>query len=275
MKYYDFLVNAIGNSIEDPAKLPKGYQLIGHVVLLSIHPDLLPLADVIGELTLEFESRSKSVGVRMGPTRGQKRIPNYKLVAGSKNTTTTHTENGIEFKLNPMRITFSRGNVNERIFLSQQVSSDEHVVDMFACVGQFSLPIAFHSGANVLAIDINDLAYDFLCQNIRMNEVHENMTAVLGDCRDVTFRDADRIVMGYLHDTVDYLPHALNGLRFRGGIIHMHSLVHGNDERKIRNTIITESSEYGFMAKISSRPIKKYSPGVSHMVFDINLDSNR
>jgi len=273
MKYHDFLVKEIGNSIENVSKIPKGYQLIGHVALLNIDSDLMSLAEVIGDLTLIFESRAESVAVRTGPTYGQKRNPNYRLVAGSRNTTTTHIENGIRFKLDPLRITFSRGNVNERILLPDQVSSKEYVVDMFACVGQFSLPIAVHSGAEVLAIEINDLAYDFLCQNMMMNEVHANMKAVLGDCRDVPFGNANRIVMGYLHDTIDFLPHALRGLQSPGGIIHMHGLVHGTAEDKIRNTIITESSEFGFMAEISSRLIKKYSPGVYHRVFDIKLFS--
>jgi tRNA wybutosine-synthesizing protein 2 len=273
MKYHDFLVKEIGNSIEDDSKLPKGYQLIGHVVLLNIDLDLMPLAEVIGDLTLAFDSRAKSVGVRVGPTYGQKRIPNYRLVAGIKNTTTTHIENGVEFNLDPLRITFSQGNVNERIHLPDQVDSEEYVVDMFACVGQFSLPIAVHSGAEVLAIEVNGLAYEFLCQNMRTNGVLGNMRAVLGDCRDVSFSNVNRIVMGYLHDTIDFLPHALRGLHSQGGSIHMHSLVLDNNEEEIRNTIITMASEYGFTPETSSRLIKKYSPGVYHRVFDIKLVS--
>lgn len=272
MQFKEFLKYHLQNKVPSDIFLPQGFHLVGHVVLLQLDSDAIDYAETIGKTVLEFDHRIKSVAVRTGPTGGITRTPNYTLVAGSPETVTTHTEHGVKFRLDPLRITFSGGNRTERIQLPEIVKDDEIVVDMFACVGQFGLHIAKRKKARVIAIEINQEAYSYLLENIALNHVGVNMTSILGDCRKVhPVNLADRVIMGYLHDTIDFLPSALETLSTRGGWIHMHSSIPEKEIKEISNTINTLCREYGYESFIVPRKIKYYSPGIVHNVFDIEL----
>ncbi|MFW9845905.1 MAG: class I SAM-dependent methyltransferase family protein [Candidatus Thorarchaeota archaeon] len=270
MQYREFLKSKLKGHVPRDVPLPSGFHLIGHVALLSLNQDSLSYADKIGELTLEYDKRIRSVAIRTGPTEGQTRRPDYTLVAGDSNTVTTHVEQGVRFRVDPLQLTFSGGNRAERIRMGNIVKPGERVVDMFACVGQFSLHAARTGGAEVVAIEINPIAYEYLIENIELNGLCERVKAILGDCREVhPIQFADRVILGYLHDTQDYLEYALEALVPRDGIVHMHSTL---PEREMSEAVIRTKaicSDYGFSSEISARRVKMYSPNIYHFVFDI------
>ncbi|MHA2188583.1 MAG: class I SAM-dependent methyltransferase, partial [Candidatus Thorarchaeota archaeon] len=217
MQYHKFLKTRLGNAIPSDAKIPRGFHLVGHVVLLQLDEELMNYAELIGNTTLEYDSRIRSVAVRIGPTYDTVRNPQYQLVAGDSDTVTLHVERGVKFHLDPLRVTFSGGNRTERMRISDAVKPGEVVLDMFACVGQFALHIAKTDNTEIIAIEINPIAYDFLIKNIKANSVSNNVRAILGDCRKVSpMNTVDRIVMGYLHDTFHYLPYAIQALHQDG-----------------------------------------------------------
>lgn len=270
MKYRDFLRNELKGVIPDDVVLPSGFHLVGHVALLHLNSDTMSYASIIGEKTLQFSKRILSVAARTGPTEGIMRLPSYELVAGLSNTTTIHYEDGVQFVLDPLHLTFSGGNRRERMRLSKLVKEGEHVVDMFSCVGQFALHIAKSADVKITAIEINKEAFQYLLENIRLNRLEAKVSALLGDCRLIhPKRTANRVVMGYLHDTIRYLPSALETLVKDGGIVHMHMNV---PEFRLDDTIedieeTCRNSGYGSTVKILH--VKNYSPGVGHYVFDI------
>lgn len=197
MKYRNFLKSRLNNDVPDDLALPSGFHLVGHVALVHLDFRLKKYAQKIGDMTLEYDPRVKSVVVKTGPTRGRTRQPSYSLVAGDSNTITTHVESGVKFRLDPLHITFSGGNKGERIRVSRLVQPGEKVVDMFSCVGQFALHIAKAANVQVTAIEINPEAFEFLIENIKLNELDNNVTAVLGDCREVHPNGvANRVIMG-------------------------------------------------------------------------------
>ena len=156
--------------------------------------------------------------------------------------------------------------------LSSIVRLGEIVVDMFACVGQFALPIAIGESSRVFAIEIDPIAYDFLLRNIELNKLESKVVAILGDCRDVhPLAVADRVIMGYLHDTSAYLPAALETLSRKGGTVHMHIASPLKAIASLRDVISSKAAEKGFRANTVARRIKTYSPGVEHLAFDIRL----
>ncbi|MDH4213763.1 MAG: class I SAM-dependent methyltransferase family protein [Candidatus Thorarchaeota archaeon] len=274
MKYREFLRARLKDSIPQNLALPSGFHVVGHVALLHLNPELMEYVTTIGKATLDYDHRLKSVAVKTGPTKGIERRPFYEVVAGSKDTVTLHVENKVRFKFDPVRMTFSGGNKGERIGMSRRIKLGECVVDMFACVGQFALHIAKRNDVNVIAIEINPEAYEFLVENIEMNELEDKVTAVLGNCRIVhPTHVASRVIMGYLHDTETFLPYALETLIKEGGIIHMHKAV---SEKTIEENItcITDiCRKHEFVPEIEVRKIKNYSPGISHVVFDISVES--
>ena len=272
MRYRDFLYSKLQHQLPENPKLPAGFHVVGHVALVHLDFSLEEYASIIGEVTLSFDDRIKTVAIRKGPTLGRIRSPHYEVVAGDCNTVTTHIENGVVFKLDPVRITFSGGNKRERIDISKQIRKDETVVDMFSCVGQFALQIAKSVDAKVIAIEINPEAYEFLLENIRINALSSKVTAVLGDCREVhPINYANRIIMGYLHNTDLYLPYAVDSLVQEGGVIHMHMSIQRDIVKEKVSRIKEICNDKGFKSQIQVRKIKNYSPGVNHVVFDIEV----
>jgi tRNA wybutosine-synthesizing protein 2 len=154
--------------------------------------------------------------------------------------------------------------------MSEIVQEGEYVVDMFACVGQFALHMAKKENVLVKAIEINPRAYKFLTENIVLNRLEEKVTAVFGNNREVSPRGvANRIVMGYLHNTLLFLPIALKTLSTSGGVVHMHLATAASDVADTCNTINNLCGHYSFRSEIEVRKIKNYSPGIGHYVFDI------
>ena len=272
MHYQEYLQNKLEGLIPQGIQLPKGFHLVGHVALLRLNPKLMPFAEAIGNETLKYDLRIKSVAVRTGRTSKVTRIPDYTLVAGRSNTETIHKEAGVLFQVDPLRVTFSGGNITERIRMGQVPHHDEIIVDMFACIGQFALHMVKKKTVQVTAIEINPEAYAYLVRNIKLNKVEDLVTPVLGDCRynhpvDV----ADRVVLGYLHDTLDYLTSALEILKPSGGVIHLHAAVPLRKISEYCNTINTDCHKNGFNTHIDVKKIKSYSPNIEHVVFDIRL----
>ncbi|MFW9980389.1 MAG: class I SAM-dependent methyltransferase family protein [Candidatus Thorarchaeota archaeon] len=272
MQYRDFLRKETCNTIPDYISLPRGYYLVGYVALLTLSSGALKYKKEIGKATLDYNDKIKSVALKIGPTRDLTRKPHYELVAGNRDTLTTHIENGVVFRIDPLKFTFSRGNRHERINIPTIVQHNEFVVDMFACVGQFALHIARNTDARVTAIEINPEAFELLQENIRLNRVENRVDALLGDCREIhPIGAADRVIMGYLHDSIEYLPAGLETLKPIGGWIHLHSGIPKHRIGYYCNTIDTIAREAGFSANIETREIKHYSPGIVHYVFDIFL----
>jgi len=258
--------------IPENAKLPSGFHVVGHVALVHLDSSLYDYASMIGEATLLFDEKIKSIAIKRGPTTGEIRTPLFEVIAGDCNTVTTHIENGVLFKLDPVKITFSGGNKRERIDIAKQVKQGERVVDMFSCVGQFALQIAKTSESVVTAIEINPVAYKFLLENIRINKLENRVTAILGDCREVYPSNyANRVIMGYLHDTQSYLPYALDTLTKDGGTIHMHMTIQKDLLEQSISEIDSVCRKTGFVSQIEARKIKSYSPNVEHYVFDIQV----
>ena len=271
MKYRDFLKSRLGNLIPQNNLLPSGFHLVGHVALLQINSEIQPYANFIGNVTLEYDRRIKSVAIKVGPTTGAIRKPAFKLVAGELDTITSHTECGVIFRLDPLRLTFSQGNKAERIRIPSIIRPQEIVVDMFACVGQFALHIAKRSRASkVIAIEMNPEAYRYLFENIAINRLKQKMVPVFGDCRRVhPIRVADRVIMGYLHNTMSFLPYALETLSCDGSFIHMHVALEKDEAMHYIDMISRICKEDGYRSEIDVRKIKMYSPRLEHNVFDI------
>ncbi len=166
---------------------------------------------------------------------------------------------------------WSKGNNNERLRIAKLVQDGERVIDMFAGIGYFSIPIGVHANASeVISIEINPNSYHYLCENIRLNKL-DNITPVLGDCMIETPKyRADRILMGYVKTTHHYLKVAIDSLN-EGGILHYHETVPEKliDTRPIERIKSVAKNRDVELLKINR--IKKYSPGVWHVVIDARI----
>jgi tRNA wybutosine-synthesizing protein 2 len=171
-------------------------------------------------------------------------------------------ENGITYRFDPSRVMFAMGNRTERARMGTLVSPQDRVGDLCAGIGYFTLPMA-RAGASVHAIDLNPVAYRYLCRNIAENGVTGRVTADLGDCRDCMHGTYDRIVIGHFQGA-KFLPHALAHAH-AGTALHLHGLSDAAPD--IRRC----AAEHGYSAAVQERRVKKYGPHRWHVVWDVVL----
>lgn len=209
--------------------------------------------------------------VKLGHINGLKREPEVEVLVGD-GTETIHKENHCLFKMDVAKVMWSKGNTGERKRMANIVQDGEVVVDMFAGIGYFSIPMAVHSKpAKIYSIEINPIAYGYLCENINLNKVKNVVEPLLGDCRELAPRGvADRVLMGYIGNTHEYLPAAMEVLK-DGGVVHYHESV--PDKIKFIRPVerIKEAAGERGVEILNKRIIKPYSPGVYHVVVDAKI----
>ncbi len=247
--------------------IPRRYKILGDIILIKIPDELEQFKHLIGEELLKLHPRCKAVWRDKGK-EGMLRKPNVELIAG-QGSVTIHKENGCLFKLDVTKVMFSPGNQGERMRMARIVEPGEVVVDMFAGIGYFSIPIAVHSKPKrIYSIEINPDSYEFLLENIELNDV-SCIVPILGDSKHVTPEGvADRVIMGHIF-CHEFLPVAIRALKEDGGIIHYHESVPEAVINRPIERVKKACEKLGKKVKILNfRKVKNYSPGVLHVVVD-------
>ncbi|MBM4237654.1 MAG: class I SAM-dependent methyltransferase family protein [Euryarchaeota archaeon] len=250
--------------------LPDKWERIGDVLILKIPTELEPYGPLIAESYAEAVG-TKTVCEDLGKIIGPYRTPNLKVIFG-KETETIHLENGIRYKLDVAKLMFSSGNVDERKRMGELDCEGETVVDMFAGIGYFTLPIAVHAKAErVIACEINPLAHRYLKENLALNGVEGKVDPFLGDNRDLPGEAfADRVVMGYVGTTHEYLPKAMSLVR-PGGVVHYHEtcpidLLPGRPIQRIAEAAAGREHRI-----LTMREVKSYGPSTIHVAVEFEL----
>jgi tRNA wybutosine-synthesizing protein 2 len=256
-------------------RLPDKWEKIGNVVKIALSNEFDNIKHIIGKVYAE-QLDCKTVLNNLGGITGIYRKPNVEIIYGTSDTETVHKENGIRYKLDPQKIMFSPGNMDERIRMANVSKKDETVVDIFAGIGYFTLPIAVHSQPKkVIACEINPVSYNYLCENIVLNNVTSIVEPLMGDSKNIAPRNvADRVVMGHIGGTHRFLSTAFECLKNHTGIIHFHDTF---SEDKFPNEpfeiVKIEASKYDLNVKfLKYKYVKSYAPGVDHFVFDFRID---
>lgn len=250
--------------------LPKHWVRIGDVLIIPLRRELEPYKRRIAEVYAEVLG-VKTV-LRKGRISGEFRETNYEILYGT-DTITVHVENGIKYKLDVARIMFSPANVKERVRMAKVVNPGELVVDMFAGIGHLSLPMAVHGDARVIAIEKSPYTFRFLIENIELNGVWNRMSAYNMDNRNFPGENlADRVLMGYVVRTHEFIPKALQ-IAKNGAVVHYHNTV---PERLMPGepfeTFKKIAAEQGYeVEKLGEHIIKRYAPGVWHVVVDVRV----
>ncbi|MEN9625747.1 MAG: tRNA wyosine derivative biosynthesis protein Taw2, partial [archaeon] len=202
--------------------------------------------------------------------------------AGDRNTVTVHTESNCKYMFDVTKIMFAKGNLSERVRVPQQVKKGEIIVDMFAGIGYFSIPLGKLSPAEkIYAIELNPVSFYFLQKNIALNKL-KNVEAVCGDNRTIIEEliargvKADRVMMGYLPPPKAFLPSAFTIIK-KGGMIHYEDLVNSatkdEDIKRVMRDIEHVAAEKGFSVKlVLAKCIKSYGPKIDHYVFDVKVE---
>ena len=260
-----------GWSDEQLDAAPSSWAVLGSVILVEMGDAYDPGA--VGEALLAMHGQADTVLAR-GPITGESRRPDVRAVAGEGDTETVHVEHGTEYAMDLAEVMFSPGNKAERARMGEIVAEGERVLDMFAGIGYFTLPMA-RAGAHVTAIERNPDSFQFLLENAMRNGVSDRIEPYRADNRDVLDsydgEPFDRVVMGY-YEAHEFLPAALSVLA-HGGSLHMHeatptALVPDRPVGRLEDA----ATEAGRDVEILDvREVKGYSEGVAHVVVDARV----
>ncbi|WP_276273165.1 class I SAM-dependent methyltransferase [Haloarcula litorea] len=275
------------------AAAPASWAVVGSVVLVDVGD--APRPGEVGQALLAIHGEADTVLAR-GGIDGPHREPDVEVIAGEGDTETVHTEHGTEYALDLAEVMFSPGNKAERARMGEVVrgsegersepsesasggaasSEGERVLDMFAGVGYFTLPMA-RAGAQVTAVERNPTAFRYLVENAMRNGVDERVQPYRADCREVVpgFAEeapADRVVMGY-YEAHEYLDAALDAVA-AGGVVHLHeatpeALVF---DRPIERLESAAADADRAVEVLDTRRVKGYSEGVAHVVVDARVE---
>lgn len=250
--------------------LPSKWEQFGDVVTVRLD---CKLDAYESEVARAYSSvlKAKAVLRDVGGIRGDLREPVVRKIFG-EDSVCIHLENGIRFKFDASEIMFSSGNIEERMRMAETPCDGETVVDMFAGIGYFSIPLAFYQKPKkVIACELNPIAHSFLLENIDINRVKSTVEPFLGDNRDLPGSGfADRVIMGYVKTTHEFLPTA-HRLVKSGGMIHYHETCPNEllPTRPVQR--LKDANKNGRTEIVRFKEIKSYAPGVSHVVVDARV----
>lgn len=236
----------------------RGYQMVGDVAILHGNPptqkDITGICDWVHPRGIVYISGYC----------GEKRVPTATLVYGECGEV-CHHEAGFIFYLDPCKVMFAMGNREEKIRVSKLIHESMknrpiRCADMFAGIGYFTIPAAVN-GATVHAMEINPDSFQYLKQNSAANGVESRVTPELGDCRDSLTGVYDHILMGHF-DAPAFLSDACAHVR-PGTVLSVHTVGEQSEE------ISRCCAEAGYSTEIIPYRVKKYAPGVWHMVHDV------
>ncbi len=257
-------------TFEEILGFTPGYEIVGDIAIIDAGD---PDAKRIAEAILLMHKNIKTVLGALTHVHGEFRIRDFVLLAGEPGTETVYKEYGCRYELDLARVYFTPRLATERARIAGQVDGEDTVVDMFAGVGPFSIPIAKSAGY-VIAIDKNPVAIEYLKKNARLNRIN-NIRIICGDVRDVAHdlrHVADHVIMNLPHSAHEFLDCALMIVK-PDGIIHYYDIREEDDLFEGAYEIIEHAAEmYGMTAQVlDRRVVRSYSPHQYNIVMDVQI----
>ncbi len=128
---------------------PRSFDIFGGIAVLRLVDDLRNYESEIAGALLLSHSNIKTVCIDSG-VKGEFRLRNLRIIGGDNNFISVHKENGMEFKADISKVYFSPRLATERERLCLLVQDGEFVLDAFAGVAPFSVPLKFINSLELL-----------------------------------------------------------------------------------------------------------------------------
>lgn len=156
------------------------------------------------------------------------RTPSIEIILGDDGII-CRRENHISLEFDITKCMYSFGNINEKMRMGRLDCSSEIVVDLFAGIGYFTLPLLIHASAShVYACEWNEEAVKALKKNLKLNKIApERYTVIEGDNRlNRPTNVAQRVLLGILPSSFDWITTAYECMdKKTGALFHFHDLV--------------------------------------------------
>jgi Predicted methyltransferase len=211
----------------DPARLPGGFDRMGDIAVVSIVPELEPLAAEIGAVILDVHPTLRVAARRDSIYDGPFRTRLLRIIAGEQRLTTVHKENSVLFHLDLSQVYFTVRLAHERARIAALIRPGEHIAVLCSGVGSFPLIIGRHSqAAEVIGIEMNPAAHALAIRNLAANHTIRSVRFFAGDAAQVLpelGRCFDRVLVVLPHGGESLLLPAVRGVR-PGGILHFYDM---------------------------------------------------
>ena len=194
-------------------------------------------------------------------------------------------DNGLFYGFDACKVMYSSGNVTERHRMGSLNVEGEIVVDAFAGIGYYSLPLLVHGkAAHVHACELNPESIKALEWAAQKNEVSRLISILKGD-NQTTLPElrgiADRVLLGLLPSSEAAWKLAVLTLKEEGGTLHIHMNVEEEHiEQWMKDTVQTclgyakDSGRYWHCNNQHLEKVKWYAPRVRHVVLDVSFSSS-
>ena len=290
--------------VTDPAGVPDGFETTVRELplrrtvqtpadVLGSEPSLERLGDVviideddseraneIADAVMASDLPARSVLNRASKIKGELRVRDWDILAERDDQTadrspteTVHREYGHEFLLDLAAVYFSPRLATERHRVVEQIQPGERLVDMFAGVGPFAIPAAAR-GAEVVAVDLNETAIDYLRENARRNDVSDSLTSISGDIREVATDYAgwaDRLIMNLPHSAGEFIETAVE-LAGDDCVIHYYDIQHDSDPFGPGIETIRAAAEPDYEVSVETEHVvRSYAPHEVNVCLDVRL----
>ncbi len=245
------------------------------MAIIEIPPELENYKFVIGEAVIRLNRHVKAVLRRVGAREGEFRLYRYEtLVPGP--TEVIHKEDNYLIKVDPTRAYFSPRDQGDREDIAGQVMPNEVILYPFAGVGPYAIAILRRQPLTklVIAIELNEHAYYYMLDNIKLNKLEGKVLPLLGDAARLMglFHGVDRVILTLPLGAHRFLKQALTCVR-DGGVVHFYHLgteenLYGEAEALVKDYC----SELNYDCQvINRRVVRDYAPYVYKVRLDIKV----
>jgi tRNA (guanine37-N1)-methyltransferase len=263
------------------SSIPHSFDIVGDVAVIEIPPELNTYKTIIGRAILTAHKNIKSVHAKAGAISGVYRVRDLTYIAGENRTQTVYNEYGCQYHVDLAKAYFSPRLSQEHHRVAALVGAGEIVVDLFAGVGPFAVPIGkLCPEAKVYAIDINPDAVDLLKLNVQINKVENRVYPLLGDARELVNNGgdlcgvADRVIMNLPETAIDFVDVACKTLKSVGGVVHFYGFVRKPDtidDLKARFTCLVEQQGRRVVVFECVRCVRETAPFEQQVVLDVQV----
>lgn len=258
--------------VENPERVSSGVDVVGDIAIVRLGGFSSKEKRSVARALLEELKNVKVVMEQEGGIEGEYRLRKLRHLAGEKRTLTVHRENGCTYRVDVAKCYFSPRLSTERLRVARMVKPKERVLNMFAGVGPYSIPIAKLAGAKVTSCEVNEYAARLHEENDRTNKVEGLITVVAGDAADlpsITRRKFDRVLMPLPSEADRFLQTALKMSR-KGAVVHYYRHLLGENEEEAADALREELS--GLLpakTKYSVRKVREVGPRWLEMAAEI------
>jgi tRNA (guanine37-N1)-methyltransferase len=257
----------------------SSFDIVGDIAIIKHNKVQNP--EAVAKQIMAIHKNIKTVLTPVTRIEGDFRVRELSLLAGENKTSTIHKESGCTFKVDVGKCYFSPRLSHEHKRIAELVLPSEVVVNMFAGIGCFSILIAkTQSQSKVYSIDVNPIAVECMEENIKINDVCDQVVPLLGDSKDIIQTRlqcvADRVLMPLPEKALEYLPIALMALKKAGGWIHYYDFQHAaGNENPVEKTKLKVGEKLDGIgvsyAIVNSRVMRPTGPNWYQTVLDIKV----